>query len=380
MVATMSKRRLWVILGLVGVSVAAAIIAFVIIDSTTSSTGGVSPGAGLHVSGNRLLDGRGQPVQFHGVDRSGTEYTCIHGLGVFDGPGDGQSVQAMAGWHVNAVRVPLNEDCWLGINGVKPQYAGVNYRQAIVNYVRLLHRYGMYVELSLIWAAPGAYPATYQAGAPDEDHAPAVWSSMASTFKNDPNVVLAPWGETVTDAKCFLSGGVCEATFGPHNVPYRTAGMQQAVDVMRRAGYRGVISIPGVAFANDLSKWLVDEPKDPDHQLIAEAHVYGKNTCDTTQCFNTVLAPVAKRVPLIFGETGESYDATDCGSSRVATFIQWADAHDVGYDAWAWDTWNNCSSLIASYNTGQPYGPYGSWIKTHYASVPVQLLPAQSRG
>ena len=43
---------------------------------------------------------------------------CVHGGQVFDGPADSTSVQAMAAWHINAVRVPLNEDCWLGINGV----------------------------------------------------------------------------------------------------------------------------------------------------------------------------------------------------------------------------------------------------------------------
>ena len=34
----------------------------------------------------------------------------------------------MKTWSINAVRVPLNEDCWLGINGVKPQYGGAAYR------------------------------------------------------------------------------------------------------------------------------------------------------------------------------------------------------------------------------------------------------------
>jgi endoglucanase len=130
---------------------------------------------------------------------------------MFDGPHDAASVRAMASWHV-IVRVPINEDCRLGINGINPRYAGAKWRQAIANYVQLLHRYGMYAEVSLIWAAPGAHRATYQAGSPD---APAVWASMAATFKNDPDVVLAPWGETIVDANCFLRGGTCEATYGP---------------------------------------------------------------------------------------------------------------------------------------------------------------------
>lgn len=327
----------------------------------------------MHVLGNRLVDSQGHPVQFHGVNRSGTEYACVQGWGIFDGPSDAKSVGAMAGWHINAVRIPINEDCWLGIAGVKPQYSGANYRKAIVRYVGLLHRYGMYVELSLIWAAPGRYRATYQAGGPDADHAPGVWASMAKTFRGDPNIVLSPWGETVTDAHCFLTGGVCEATFGPRNTPYRIAGMQQAVDVMRASGFTGVIAIPGVAYANDLSKWLTYEPRDPEHQLIAEAHVYGKNTCDSAKCFKATLAPVAQRVPLILGETGETYDSSDCKSSYVSRIVSWADTHDVGYEAWAWDTWPTCSALIASY-AGTPRASYGAWIKARYASTRARLL------
>lgn len=331
------------------------------------------PPAGLHVSGNRILDKFGRTIHFQGVNRAGPEYSCIQGAGIFDGPSNAASVAAIASWHVNIVRIPLNEDCWLGINGVKPQYSGATYRRAIVRYVHLLHRYGMYAELSLIWAAPGTYRATYQSGAPDETHSPAVWASMASTFKNDPDVILAPWGETVADAHCFLSGGVCGATFGPKNTPYNTAGMQQAVNVMRHAGYKGIISIPGIDYANNLSYWLSHKPKDPRHQLIAEAHVYGKNVCDTVSCFRSTYAPVARRVPLIFGETGESYDASDCGTSHISTIINWADAHRVGYEAWTWNTWHNCSALISTYS-GAPYGAYGAWIKAHYASRKPVLL------
>jgi hypothetical protein len=334
--------------------------------ASAAATGQTSATRGLHVSGKRLLDARGRVVHLRGVNRSGSEYACIQGWGIFDGPSSAESVHAIASWHANIVRVPLNEDCWLGINGVKADFAGTAYRRAIVAYVRLLHRYNMYAELSLIWAAPGSYRATYQSGSPDADHSPAMWASLAATFKNDPNVILAPWGETVTDANCFLKGGKCEATYGPSNTVYETAGMQQAVDVMRKAGYRGVIAIPGVDYANDLSKWLSHEPKDPRHQLIAEAHIYGKNTCDNTRCFDSTIAPVAKRVPVVFGETGETYDDSECGSTRIAQILSWADSHNVGYEAWTWDTWGNCGALISDY-TGTPANDYARWVRTFYA-------------
>src|SRR5438309_1777578 len=101
------------------------------------------PGLALRVSGNQLLDARGNRIRLLGVDRSGTEYACIQGWGIFDGPSDAASVQTIASWHTNAVRVPLNEDCWLDINGAPAAYSGATYQQAIANYVNLLNQDGL---------------------------------------------------------------------------------------------------------------------------------------------------------------------------------------------------------------------------------------------
>jgi hypothetical protein len=78
----------------------------------------------------------GLDVVLHGVNRSGTEYKCVQSGGIFDGPSDLASVAAIATWKVNAVRVPLNEACWLGINGAPAVFAGDNYKEAIASYVR----------------------------------------------------------------------------------------------------------------------------------------------------------------------------------------------------------------------------------------------------
>ena len=138
--------------------------------------------------GNKLLDSKGRKVHFRGVNRSGTEYACIQGWGIFDGPNGAKSIRAMAAWHVNAVRIPLNEQCWLGINGVKAAYGGASYRKAIVRYVNLLHRHNMYAELSLMWAAPGTTKkrATTAKKKGSPDGAPAVQpASVAAAPSSD---------------------------------------------------------------------------------------------------------------------------------------------------------------------------------------------------
>src|SRR5215213_8255617 len=95
--------------------------------------------SGLHVVGNQIRHGAGHPVRLLGVNRSGTEYACIQGWGIFDGPADAASLQPIVAWRANAVRVPLNEDCWLAINGVPTAYSGANYQAAIASYVAALN-------------------------------------------------------------------------------------------------------------------------------------------------------------------------------------------------------------------------------------------------
>jgi hypothetical protein len=43
---------------------------------------------GIRVSGNQLVDGNDKAVHLQGINRSGTEYACVQGWGIFDGPSD----------------------------------------------------------------------------------------------------------------------------------------------------------------------------------------------------------------------------------------------------------------------------------------------------
>ena len=333
----------------------------------------------VKVAGNVLVDGAGAPMRLTGVNYSGTEYACVQGWGIFDGPSDLASVQAIASWHANAVRVPLNEDCWLGINGVPAAYSGANYQAAIVNYVNLLHSQGIYAIVELHWSAPGSTKATGQNPMPDADHTPAFWTSVATAFKADPAVLLDLFNEPYPDNNadttaawsCWKNGGSCAG------VSYQVAGMQSLVSTVRATGATNVILAGGVNYANSLTSWLAYRPADPLNQLAASAHIYGNNGCGAQNngaCLTQTIAPVAAVVPVVFGETGETYDDSECTSQNMQVILNWADAHNVSYLAWTWDTWGNCGALISDFNgtvnTTTPAGAsYPSYVHGHLAAV-----------
>jgi len=327
----------------------------------------------LKVSGNRLINEQGQQVILHGVDRSGTEYQCVTGNQVFDGPNDAASIQAMKTWDIDVVRVPLNEDCWLGINGVVT--GGTTYQQAIKSYVQVLNQNGMYVILDLHWNAPGGTKATGQTDMADSDHSPAFWTSVASTFKGNNTVIFDLYNEPHDISwSCWKdsSSGNCGTV----------AGMQQLVNAVRSTGASNVLMIGGLGWANDLSGWLANKPTDPLNNIAASWHMYGNSGCSGTNCWDTTtVANVIAQVPLIAGEFGESPDSSLCGTTIIDAIMNWLDQHNSSYVAWTWDTWGtDCGnlSLIANYD-GTPKSPNGTDIKAHYLSLgsTTDISPAQ---
>jgi endoglucanase len=326
----------------------------------------VASGPGIAVSGNRLVDAAGASLRVAGVNRSGSEYACAQGWGLFDGPTDDASIQAMTAWGINAVRVPLNEDCWLGINGVNPAYAGANYQSAIRAYVGRLQAHGLDVILDLHWGAPGTQLALGQEQAPDADHAPAFWSSVAAAYKGVGGVAFDLFNEPHDISwSCWLNG--CTTPGG-----WQAAGEQQLINAVRGTGATQPVIVEGDNWGGDLSGFLANEPHDPAGQLVAGWHVYNFSGCNTSSCWDSTVAPVAQQLPVLATEVGES----DCGGSFLNTLLPWADSHQIGFLAWAWNT-ASCGggpSLISDY-TGTPTA-YGAAYKAYLGAHPLSLALA----
>jgi hypothetical protein len=376
----------------------------------------------ISISGNQFVNGAGQPIRLLGVNHTSSEYACVDGLGYDDGHFDDADALAIASWNANAVRVPLNEDCWLGING-QPNNSqdpgetltASGYQQAVKDYVAFLNAHGLYAILDLHWTAPGNQTALEQQPMPDMDHSPAFWESVASTFKSNPAVVFDlfnepydPTDERSGDDKepqdqvswnCWDTGTTPDVVGG--NAPpvpcftqayddsrkpttrYKVAGMQTLVNVIRSAGATQPVMVGGLNFANDLSQWLTHAPDDPLNQEAASFHNYMGQACANLACWNSEIAPVAANVPVVTGEFDEDdYAESHCNNKNPSTFDQdymnWADQHGVSYLAWGWIVLSQeekdeeaCSAyyLIEDYG-GTPAAPNGTILHDHLLTLP----------
>jgi endoglucanase len=339
------------------------------------------------VSGTRLVDTRtGQPFMARGVDAPSFEYACQQGYGYSDtaedknvGP-DANNAAMMASWHINVVRVPLNQDCWLGDDG-QPSFGNVEgYRAAVASWVTILHNAGMVVILDLQWSGPDGVVADGLHAMPD-DRSDDFWVSVASAFKDDPSVIFDAFNEpysrydgdkTTFDLTwdCWRNGG-CQAPRANENQPfdgstYTTLGMQAMVDAIRGTGAAQPIMLGGRDYSNDLAGWLDNRPGGD--QLIASFHNYNATPCQFKSCWDSTIAPVAQQVPVITGELG----ASDCERDRLDSYMDWADQHGVGYLMWAW--WilpsADCSQLATiSDPRGTPRAPNGTALKSHLAGL-----------
>jgi len=331
----------------------------------------IASGLELRVRDNHLVDRGGKVIRLLGVNRSGAEYACIQGYGFFDGPTDRHSIRVMMSWHINAVRVPLNEDCWLGINGVKPEFGGAPYRQAIEAFVARLNRAGLYVILDLHVAAPGTNKAVGIIPLPDADHAPDFWRSVAATFAPNHSLAFDLYNEPHDVGwDCWLRGCILPAGGeGSQQHPaYRAAGMQDLVDAVRSTGAQPLMA-GGRGYARNLAGWLAHRPVDPAGQLAASEHNYGRLAPCGPSCKRAIVR-VARVNPVVVGELGE----TDCRHGYIDRWLPWADRHGISYLGWTWDavapgswTCGGGPSLIENYE-GKPT-PFGIGFRDHLRAL-----------
>ena len=325
----------------------------------------------IGVKGNRLVDRHGETVRLLGVNRSGAEYACVEEGSFFDSPTDAASIEAMKSWHINAVRLPLNESCWLGIGEVRPDLGGSAYRTAVRGYVEALEQAGLYVILDLHWAAPSGHTATGLLLMPDADNAAEFWRSVASEYRGDRSVLFDLFNEPHDVGwACWLAGcQMYDRWFGLN----QAVGMAELLAVVRSTGARQPVLLAGLDWASEPRGWLAHVPADPAQAIVASVHSYDYLPCMPGSC-RKALANIARRYPVVTGELGE----IDCRRRYVNPYMDWADRHGISYLGWTWNTegrWDCAGgpSLIRDW-TGNPT-PYGVGLKRHLERLAAKWPP-----
>jgi hypothetical protein len=324
------------------------------------------------VSGNRFVNGSGATVQLRGVNLSGMELSSVGGSKDpwgFSGFGTSAGSNGVAGTvpddtymlsqHVNVVRIPLNEESWLGYannQGVNPDTLS-NYVLTVEKAVAKYTADGIYVILDLHWSAPGANLAGQQQYMADSDHAVSFWTSVASAFKNNPAVLFDLYNEphlgdaSMPDAHPALNailrnGGNYGTTAfnlgfnvssqnGNYSGGWSFAGFQTMLEAVRATGATNVVLMGGDGWSNDETWWTTNPPTDTlsPAQIAISHHDYpqglnydlGDNPSATEAMLN------APGVPVVFTEMGENNDTS---TSWFTTELPLIDAQ--GYSAVGW--------------------------------------------
>jgi hypothetical protein len=332
----------------------------------------------LWVQNHRLVNGAGRAVQLRGINRAVFESACTQPFGeIADGPTDQASINAMLAWHINAVRVTINEDCWLGVNGTPMSGTAAGYRQAVLSYISLLRRNGLYVIPTVAVYAPGTTLADAIDTLPDASHMPALWQSLAAALKSDHGIIIDPVGEvgiaTWWDAhpnppgewSCWLNGCVVDGNPFAGDPAYaqeprfQTVGMQSLLATIRGTGATQPVVVGGLDYNADLSQLLSHLPSDPQHQLIASTHVYDfAEGSGIDAIFTSTLEPIAKQIPVILGELGEQHcdSATASYTQHVLSLIdgEAAKGNLFGVLPWTWNAGGGWQCPTGAYGEGGP--------------------------
>jgi hypothetical protein len=342
------------------------------------SGGSGGAASGVHVVGTQIYDGN-TAIRLMGVNRPGGEYACVSATNPWD-PADGSgnnqaTITAMQGWKINAVRIPMNEDCWLNLNGVK--LGGATYQSDIQTWVNLLLANNIYPILDLHWTENNGAQANGQQPMPDAAHAPTFWGQVAAAYKDSPKVIFDLHNEPYPDNNmeataawtCWRDGGTCTG------IGYQVAGMQSMLTAVRNAGATNLVLLAGIEYANDLSQWMTYKPTDPAGNIAASWHVYLNSNYTSNHSLKMDADAVAGIVPIVATEIGGILDGSCTATSGsddgsfITTVMTYLDGltPPQSYVGWSWST-DDKPVLISNYNGTAACS--GTTYKAHLLATP----------
>jgi len=361
------------------IAVVLAVTLFILLASSESSRAGPAPIP--QVKGKQIVNQQtGRVWQPQGVNWPSFEYACQQGWGYSNQGTDRRAIRAIASWSIDTVRLPLNQDCWLGDDGLPAGSLTVaGYRRAVRSFVNDLNSAGIAVVLDLHWSGPNGVVADGLRPTPDARSVP-FWRSVATTFKSNRSVMFDLFNEPHSrwsnararwvfslSWSCWARGGCSPpvesdliAEVGGQR--YRAVGMRHLLRTVRKTGAKQAVIISGIDYANDIRNVSTLAPRD--RSLIAGFHVYPVQNCRSRSCWDQQLRAIKGKMPVLATEVGQN----NCRYDHVGRFVNWADQRRIGYLTWAW--WSLPGTGCRNYALvktldGAPTAGYGQRYRAH---------------
>ena len=225
----------------------------------------------------------------------------------------------MKTWNIHVVRIPINEQCWLGTNGTP---SGDHLPESVKDYVNLLVANGINVILDLHWTY-GSYSgggngnctdvnATCQKPMPDAQYAPQFWTSVATTFKGNNAVIFdlfnEPWPDDARRLRQHDQRWTVLARrrhLRRHHLPGRRHAEPGRRGTRHRRDQRHHARRPGVVQRPDaVADVQADRPDRQPGGVLARRTT--STPAPTTSCWDSQVAPLAAQVPVVAGEIGQN--------------------------------------------------------------------------
>lgn len=282
--------------------------------------------SGLRRSGQFILNSNGQPLHIHGVNRfdptlcdnpTNSAHTQPNGVPVNREPA--HQIRQRDQWHINAVRIMINEWCWQK-NEVKE---GKTYKEAIAQLVTSLTTSSNMIAIISLAIVQSPYdpntrpPNNYgnqNLSMPNVHSSLPIWREIAQIYKTNTRVIFNLYNEPTPylcsssgslpfcngnylfdEAKafdclrngrsaCTGNGNANGVTVPPPPMGANAVGMQELLTAIRQEGAKNFITLPGINYST-VHRHPVTYT-DPENNYGFGMHGYRFSTTDVFTCGN----------------------------------------------------------------------------------------------
>ncbi len=324
-----------------------------------------SPPLPLRVVKTQILDSRGQSVRLRGVNTAGLEWS---------NNGEGHILEtvktAITDWHVNHVRLPLDQDRWFG-KAPEQTDGGKLYRSLVDQAVDLCTRHGCYILLDLHWSDAGEWGKQIGQHVMPDQNSVTFWRDVASIYKNHPAVLFDLYNEPhdVSWDIWQKGGKVSERARGRNPAKtYESVGMQTLLDTVRETGAKNVVIAGGLDWAYDMSGFLQGKQlSDPTGSGVIYANHAYPIKGDTVEKWIAKMETATKDLPVIVSEFGAE-GRPRSGPNRNQPAEEWVRRVLAALEnhKWSWTAWDlhpGAGPRLVSDWKYTPTGTFGKWVK-----------------